>query len=121
MINPSSITSFDRGWFPSIDLYEDSVSFYILMEIAGVSKDDIRITIEDEQTVSISGERKSSYKENNANYCKMEIPSGRFTRDIRLPKKVDVSSIHTEYSNGMLKVILNKKLPRKVEIIEIGQ
>lgn len=109
-----------RGeWFPHIDLYEDDVSFFLILELAGVEKQDLKITIEDELVVKIRGERKNVLRsEKNACHYKVEIRSGNFARDIILPQKIDTRDIHVEQLNGIFKLTLNKKVPQKITVIE---
>ncbi len=120
MIEMSSyrILNLNREWTPFIDLYENDTNFFLVLELAGLDKEDIKITIEDEQIVKVRGERRSLEREAKINYYKVEIRSGEFARNIPLPQKVDVHNIRIERRNGMFKLILKKKLKRKIRIIE---
>jgi HSP20 family protein len=106
-------------WSPYIDLYENEISFFLILELAGVDKKDLEITIEDEQVIKIRGERKNTLRsEKNASHYKVEIRSGKFARDVLLPQKINTRNIHVEQFNGIFKLTLNKKLPKKINVIE---
>ncbi|MEA3431659.1 MAG: Hsp20/alpha crystallin family protein [candidate division WOR-3 bacterium] len=114
------IESLKGEWLPYIDLYENETSFFLIIELAGVDKEDLKITIEDEQVIKIRGERKNTLKsEKNTSHYKVEIRFGKFARDLLLPQKIDIKNILIEQSNGIFKLTLNKKLPKKIKVIEI--
>ena len=111
---------FEGKWIPRVDLYEDDISFYLIIELAGVDKKDLKIFIEDGRVVKIRGERKNVLKrEKNTNHYKVEIRSGKFARDIELPQKIDANYIRLEKFNGIFKFILNKESPKKIKITKI--
>lgn len=107
-------------WTPRIDLYEDEISFYIILELAGIKKEDLKILVEDDRIVKIYGERKNLLKnEKNTNHYSVEIRTGRFARNIVLPQKVDTKRISLEQFNGIFKLILDKKCPKKIKVVAI--
>ncbi len=107
-------------WSPHIDLYEDETSFFLILELAGVDKRDLKITIENGQIVKIRGERKNILKsDKNASHHKVEIRTGKFARDVLLPQKIDIANIRMEQLNGIFKLILNKTLPKKINVTEL--
>lgn len=107
-------------WSPHIDLYEDETSFFLILELAGVDKRDLKITIENEQIVKIRGERKNILKsDKNASHHRVEIRTGKFARDVLLPQKIDITNIRMEQFNGIFKLILNKTLPKKINVTEL--
>ncbi len=107
-------------WYPRIDLYEDTRSFYLILELAGVKKEDLKIIIEDDRIIQIRGKRENPLKEEkNANHHSVEIMSGRFARDVALPQKIDTRRIRVRQFNGIFKLILKKKCPKKIKVITI--
>ncbi len=48
----------------------------------------------------------------------MEIDYGDFATDIRVPRKIDASAIEATYSDGFLRVVLPKAIPKNIEISE---
>src|SRR5882672_111858 len=52
------------GWAPALDVHEDKDGFVVSVELPGMKKDDIHISLH-EGSLSISGERKSEEKTGN--------------------------------------------------------
>ncbi|ORX57328.1 HSP20-like chaperone, partial [Piromyces finnis] len=52
---------------PRINLSEDENNYYIHADLPGMAKDKIKMEIDEERTLTISGERENIYKNNNDN------------------------------------------------------
>jgi HSP20 family protein len=77
--------------------------------LPGISADDVKIEVL-EDVVTISGE--FSGEENAENkYLLREIPTGRFSRRLRLPVLLDAAGAEAEVKNG----ILNLRVPQAEE------
>lgn len=106
------------GWSPVLDLYESNDNVIAVVELPGMRKDDIEISLHD-GTLAISGERK---RESSSDGNKAE-PTGRFTgtfrRSIVLPTRVDASKVSAIYQDGILTVTLPKAAevkPKKIQV-----
>lgn len=104
----------DETWYPYTDVYETENELEIVMELAGVVKDDISIILEGNK-LNISGVRREEYPQTNRVFYQMEITYKKFKRVIYLNRDFDEEDIHAEYKNGLLKITLSKK-PVSVEI-----
>ena len=88
-----SWSSFDRtsqlftGWSPALDLYESGDHFVAVVELPGMRKEDIDISLHD-GTLTISGERKRE-SNNGETAQRTERYVGTFRRSIALPTRVD--------------------------------
>lgn len=105
-----------RGWYAPLAAWEDEQHFYVEVELPGVSKDDFELIAHDGK-LRIHGERKAP--EGERHYWRNERFYGAFDRTIALPDTVDWNQVEAEYTNGVLRVMLNKRAeaqPRKVEI-----
>src|SRR5687768_17348585 len=56
---------FGGGWTPALDLYEDKDSFVAKLEVPGMKKDELEVSLQD-GVLSISGERKAEEKHESA-------------------------------------------------------
>lgn len=92
---------------PSIDISETEKQFVIDVEVPGVDKKDIELSIEN-NTLTISGERKFEKKEDNKQYHRVESHYGTFSRTFSLPDNVNTESIHASYNNGILSITVDK-------------
>ncbi|NIR49249.1 Hsp20/alpha crystallin family protein [candidate division KSB1 bacterium] len=106
------------GWHPMADIEETDDSYLIRMDLPGMKKKDIHVSI-DNNVLTIEGERKRDEKSKDENYRIMERFYGKFNRSFTLPSSVDVKSVDAEFKDGVLVVNLKKKEESKPKAIEI--
>jgi HSP20 family protein len=117
-------SGFDRtgqlftGWSPALDLYETGDHFVALVELPGMRKEDIDISLHD-RTLTISGERKRDIN-NGETAQRSERYVGTFRRSISLPTRVDASKVSATYQDGILKVTLPKAEEAKPKQIQVS-
>jgi HSP20 family protein len=109
----------DSKWLPAVDIYETDGNIQIEVEVPGMDEKNLKVKIED-NTLTISGDRKFEKKESKDNYYRIERNYGSFTRSFFLPDNVDKEQIKAKYENGILKVELPKKSEAKPKEIEIA-
>src|SRR5260370_14357206 len=94
------------GWSPAIDLYQNNDNVVAVVELPGMRRKDIEISLHD-GTLTISGERRSE----SSNGEKAERTGryiGKFRRSITLPTRVDGNKVSASYRAGMLTITLPK-------------
>ncbi|MGQ9628847.1 MAG: Hsp20/alpha crystallin family protein [bacterium] len=102
----------ERRWRPSVDIYETAEHLVILVELAGVVKDDISIVLED-NILRISGRRVDLPPAPKVRLHQMEIDFGDFETVIKVPTSVDGEGIKASYRDGFLRIMI----PKEKEII----
>ena len=112
-------TEFFDGWTPAIDLYEDKENLFVKVELPGLKKEEIEVSVHD-GTLSISGERKSATEDSSRQTFRSERFFGRFHRTVALPKPVAVDKIKAAYKDGILTVTLPKTEEAKPKQIEVS-
>jgi HSP20 family protein len=112
-------TEFFDGWTPAIDLYEDKENLFVKVELPGLKKDEIEVSMHD-GTLSISGERKAATEDSSNQTFRSERFFGRFHRSLALPKPVAVDKIKASYKDGILTVTLPKTEEAKPKQIEVS-
>jgi HSP20 family protein len=101
---------------PAIDVCESEGEVNIRMEVPGVEKDQLQLSVSDDQ-LTVRGETKKESEEKRKNYYRQEIRYGAFQRSVPLPVEVDASKARAELKNGMLMIALPKsKQPKGREI-----
>ena len=105
------------GWSPALDLYQDKDNVVAVVELPGMKKEDIDISLRD-GTLTISGERKSQTS-NGEKAERTERYIGRFRRSVTLPTRVDADKISASYRDGILTVTLPKAEEAKPKQIEV--
>ncbi len=92
-------------WHPRVDIAEQDNAFEITAELAGVPKEDIKVSLNN-NVLTISGERKSEVEDKK--HHRVERFYGSFSRSFSLPENVDESAIKAENKDGILKLTLPK-------------
>ena len=105
------------GWSPALDLYESGDNLIAVIELPGMRKEDIDISLHD-GTLTISGERKRE-STNGEKAQRTERYVGTFRRSITLPTGVDAGKVGATYQDGILKVILPKAEEAKPKQIKV--
>ena len=108
----------EANWAPSMDVHEDKDQFIAKVEVPGMKKEDIDISLHD-GSLSISGERKTDEKFANAEVYRAERFVGRFQRTITLPARVAAEKVRAEYKDGVLTVTLPKTEEAKPKRIDV--
>jgi len=107
------------GWTPALDVYEDKDNFTVKAELPGMKKEDIEVTLHD-GTLSISGERKSESKHEDAEVYRAERFFGRFQRTVALPTSVAADKVKASYKDGVLTITLPKTEDAKPKYIDVS-
>jgi len=108
----------NRPWAPSVDIYETENELVLKADLPDVELKDIDVRVEN-QTLSISGERKFENTDTSKGYHRMERNYGHFTRSFAVPNSFDTEKIAADYKNGVLSVSLPKKeaaKPRQIKV-----
>ncbi len=107
-----------ESFTPAVNEKVDDKGYYLEIDLPGVKKEDIDISVNDGVLV-ISGERKLEKKEEKENYTRIESFFGRFERAFKLPADADLDNIEAKYENGVLKIFIPKKQKESGKKIEI--
>lgn len=98
---------FARMWEPAVDVYETATEVVVLVELAGVKKDEIQMIV-DGRTLVIRGIRQETGMQVKRNFHQMEIHRGPFERSVFLPVTVDPDKTKASYKDGLLEIVLPK-------------
>ena len=105
-------------WAPLVDIVEDDKQYLIKAELPEVSKEDVKITVQDD-VLTITGERTLEKEEKGKKYHRVERAHGRFGRSFTLPEDADGNGVGADYKDGVLKVYLPKSEKAKPKTIEV--
>lgn len=94
------------AWRPPTDIYESPNELIVVIELAGVEKDDIVITLFSDLLV-VEGRREQPVIDMNACH-QLGIKYGEFRSEIAIHATVDHENVSVEYQNGLLKIIFQK-------------
>jgi HSP20 family protein len=101
----------EAGWMPPVDVYEAPDRYVVTVEIAGLSREDIQIQLQDGK-LSLRGERQPREVE-FTRFDRVERGRGRFARTFALPLPVDASGVTADLQNGVLTIVVPKADDRR--------
>jgi HSP20 family protein len=107
-----------QRWVPAMDLMEADDHFVLRADLPGLAEEDVSIEIQD-NTLAISGERKSEHEEHQRGWYRLERSFGSFSRSLTLPEGVNADAVTAEFDKGVLEVRIPKpeeRKPRRVAI-----
>ena len=101
----------EAGWTPPVDIYETEDRYVVTAEVAGLSRDDLQIQIQDGK-LTLRGERQAS-EVPAVRFERVERGHGRFARAFVLLHAVDAAGITAALENGVLTVTVPKRSDRR--------
>ncbi len=103
----------------TVDVYQTEDEIIIKSTIAGVTADDIDISITNDM-VNIKGSRKSDEKVRASDYYYQELYWGQFSRSIILPEEIDADKARATMKNGILTLRLPKLAKSRIKKIRVA-
>ena len=88
----------------TVDVYRKDNVIYIVSTVAGVSADDLDVTV-DGQNITIKGSRKKPYAEDQEMLLE-ECFWGDFSRELTISENFDIEKIEADLTNGILTVTI---------------
>lgn len=92
-------------WAPSVDVRESDKAFNIRVELPGVEKENVGVSIEN-NLLTIKGEKKTETKDEKRH--RTECLYGAFVRSFKLPQSVNAEAVEAEFANGVLNLTAPK-------------
>jgi HSP20 family protein len=105
-------------WTPAVDIAEQQNEYVVKMELPGVNREDVKITLES-NVLTIRGEKKQEKDTKEGSYHRVERSYGSFQRSFTLPTTVKSDKIDALYKDGILTVTLPKAEEAKPKQIEV--
>ena len=96
----------ERHWAPAADVYQTKDGWLVKVDQAGVSPDEIEITIEGRVLV-IEGCRRDAFCAETVAYHQLEITYSRFEKTLRFPCTIDRAHMRRDYRDGFLLLYLH--------------
>jgi HSP20 family protein len=95
------------GWVPAFDVYEEQDALIVRAELPGLKKDQIQLTLQDD-TLTVTGERKQETDAQAKDHLRRERIFGRFERTVALPFAVKANEVKAAFEDGILTITLPK-------------
>jgi HSP20 family protein len=110
--------NYDNTFLPKIDISEDEKNIYFEVEIPGIKKEDINISLEN-NILTIKGEKKLSDEKKPKTIIRNERAFGSFTRSFTLHEEINPDAANAEFENGVLRIVLEKAVQKSAKEIQI--
>jgi HSP20 family protein len=111
----------DREAAPRIkmDVKEDERGYTVHAEIPGVKKEDIHVAIDGNQVTVSAEARKETEKKEGEKLLRRERYEGKVYRAFTLEHDVDDGAASAKYDNGVLELVLPKRVATASKRLEI--
>ncbi|GAA6621298.1 hypothetical protein NUACC26_071180 [Scytonema sp. NUACC26] len=104
---------------PAVELHETEDAIHLKVEIPGMEAKDLDVQVT-ENTVSISGERRSETKIEEKGVTRSEFHYGKIKRVIPLPTRIQNNNVTAEYKDGILNLTLLKTEQEKNKVVKVN-
>ncbi len=107
------------AWSPDFEIRETKDSYVFKADLPGAKKEDIDVSLVGNR-LRVSGKREEEEETEEDTYYAYERSYGSFTRTFTLPDTADTEHISTNFSNGVLTLVVPKTAESKARKIPIG-
>ena len=94
---------------PAVNIIENEKDYQIEVAAPGMSKEDFKVRLENDNELVISLEKKNEDKHEKKNYLRREFSYASFKQAFIIPDEVEAEGINAAMVDGVLKITLPKK------------
>ncbi|KAJ1389168.1 HSP20-like chaperone [Sesbania bispinosa] len=102
-----------------VDWKETPEAHIFNVDLPGLKKEEVKVEVEDERVLQISGERSREQEEKDDRWHRVERSTGKFMRRFRLPENAKMDQVKAAMENGVLTVTVPKEEEKKLQVKSI--
>ncbi|MCY4401507.1 MAG: Hsp20/alpha crystallin family protein [Candidatus Poribacteria bacterium] len=106
-------------WNPPIELTVFDDRFEVLVELPGVSQDNIDVSVTD-RFLKVEGEKQRKHSDEKNKFRRSGLKYGKFKRVLPLPPPANADGITAKYKDGILSIVIPKSEDAKSKHIPIN-
>ena len=95
------------GWTPAVDLYETGEHYALLVELPGLSREDVQIEARADR-LTLRGTRRPASGE-SPRFLQLERGHGPFVRTFAFTEPIDVEGVTADFRDGVLAITVPKR------------
>ena len=103
-----------------MDVSERDKDFIIRANMPGIKKENIKISVSNNNELTIEGRQDSEKTEKNETVFRYERYKGNYRRSISLPDVCDIDRVEAKLEDGVLTLMIPKREPSPAKEIKIG-
>ena len=107
-----------RFYQPDTDIYETADALHVLMDMAGVAKEDVKITLEKDRLTVEGRIDHKRYEHLRPIYSEYNV--GHYTRSFQLSSVIDKGKTAATMADGVLSLTLPKAEQEKPKLIAVS-
>jgi len=109
-----SLAGQSSDWTPAVNISETADRYEIIVELAGVRRDDIEVYTAD-HNLTVAGWRGDPTCRDKVRVHQMEIEQGHFCRRLPLPPDADEAAVSARHREGLLYITVPKRSASRPE------
>ncbi|KAJ9548316.1 hypothetical protein OSB04_020859 [Centaurea solstitialis] len=99
-----------------VDWKETPEAHVFKADLPGIKKEEVKVEVEDDRILQISGERNVEKQDKNDTWHRVERSRGKFTRRFRLPENAKLNEVKASMENGVLTITVPKEEVKKPDV-----
>jgi len=112
-------TRWGREVSPGVDIYETGSEVVVKLEVPGIEKKDLDISITDTD-LTVKGEVRKEEEVKEENYYRRERRYGSFSRTIPLPGPVQTGAAKASFKDGVLEIRIPKTPEEQAKVKKVA-
>ena len=117
---PASTAESVASRAPALDVAETDRAYTVKLEVPGVSKDDVKVSVEGRQVTVQASTQRSDEKKEGERVVYRERASSSYARTFTLPVEVDQAEAGAKLEHGVLTLTLPKRGARSAAQLTVN-
>ncbi|HET7865484.1 MAG TPA: Hsp20/alpha crystallin family protein [Burkholderiaceae bacterium] len=96
---------------PALDVVESDTAYTLSFDLPGLTKEQLKVTVQGRRVSIEAGTASTAEAKDGERVLYRERSAAQYARTVSLPAEVDQSSSSAKFENGVLTLVLTKKVP----------